>query len=276
MADLMKYFIWFLSPLGIWLLFGLFALLRVFGRGSVRQWILVLAQVQLLAFSLPWVADGLFGSLESEARRLQEAKPARLANHLNAIVVLGGGMQGSYAGVRNMPDLNDTSDRVWAASRLYKQGVAPVVVVSGGGFVQDAKKQVEAQAMRELLVDLGVPADAIVLEQRSRTTLENAQQTAVQLKDLNIGQDHLKHANAWSVALVTSAFHMGRAVALFENEGFDVYPVRADVRIIPDEKSVWEYLPKPQALELSTMAIKEYMGRLQLLVTAVFKGAAGE
>ncbi len=72
-----------------------------------------------------------------------------------------------------MPDMGSAADRVWLAARLYKAGKAPLVLVSGGGD-RAVYATSEAQAMRELLLDMGVPDAALVLEEDSRNTRENA------------------------------------------------------------------------------------------------------
>jgi uncharacterized SAM-binding protein YcdF (DUF218 family) len=260
-AEFTKYAIWLFSPLGLWLTLLLSALSGFWGRRRLKRVVLVLAHLQLLLFSLPWVGDALLGGLEREAAQLEAQRP--LPKQVDAIVVLGGGVEGRYQGTRTLPDLSDAADRLWVGARLHKQGLSDRVVLSGGLFAGDPLKEPEAPAMQLFMLDMGVPTEAMVLEQRSRTTHENALFT----RELINGQTP-------SVALVTSAFHMGRSVLWFEKAGFEVYPVRADVRVIPDQRQFWEYLPKPQALDESTMAIKEHLGRLQLRVSAWYRGGA--
>lgn len=257
-AEFTKYAIWLLSPLGMWLALSAVALLGVLGRRRLRHVVLVFAHAQLLVFSLPWVADALLGRLENEARALEERRP--LPAQVDAIVVLGGGMEGRYEGVRTLPDLNDAGDRVWQAARLFRQGLAPTVVVSGGQFEADPRKEAEAPAMEVFMLDMGVPKQALLVEDRSRTTFENALRTH---KMLGIDKPR--------VALVTSAFHMGRSVMWFEKAGFEVFPVRSDVRVLAEKRRVWEWLPKPQALDESTIAIKEYLGRLQMGAASLYE-----
>ena len=68
--------------------------------------------------------------------------------------------------------------------------------------------------MKEILEVMGVPGRSMLLERNSRNTYDNALYTAVVLNNKNIKR----------ILLVTSAFHMRRAVALFEKQGFDVVP----------------------------------------------------
>lgn len=257
LAEMTKYAIWLCSPLGLWLVLSMLAVCRVFGMGRKRLLMLVLANAQLFAFSLPWVSDALLGSLEHEARVLEQTKP--LPHTVKAIVVLGGGMEGNFTGYRQFGDMTSAADRMYTAARLFKHEVSARVVVSGGQFGVDARKGSEAQVMRGVMMEFGVPPDNILVEDQSRTTYENALRT----RDL-LGPNQ-------SIALVTSAFHMLRAKALFEQVGFDVYPVTSDIRVVPEKRALWEALPKPSALDNSSIAIKEYLGRLQLNVTHYYE-----
>lgn len=265
MPEFLKYAIWMLSPLGLWCMAVGLAWFGLLGRRRLKGVVLGLAHVQLLMFSTPWVADSLLGGLESEALRMQQARS--LQAPVDAIVILGGGLDTAYAGVRDLPDLQEAADRVWVGANLYKQGVAARVLVSGGGFSQDRQVELEAIGMSRFLQDLGVPSQAILKEMKSRTTLENAWQTRQVLEALgpSAGKAPLR------VALVTSAFHMPRALPLFEQAGLTVYPVRADIRVTPEHRPVWRRLPGPEALAHSTIAIKEYLGRLQTVVFKQFR-----
>ena len=262
----MKYGIWLASPLGLWALLNVLAILGVFGRMRRRRLVWVLANVQLALFSLPWVADQLMGRLEQDAVVL--ARLSALPARVDAIVVLGGGLTPAYRGFSEHPDLNDSADRMWMAARLYKSGVAPHVVVSGGGFFDDPNTSSEAEGMRQVLLDLGVPDGAIVMEARSRTTLENANEVLTVLQRLPAVQAAPNRVQ--QVVLVTSAFHMARATALFRNAGLTVFSAPTDFRVTPEKKPFWQCLPKPEALDRSTLSIKEYLGRLQLVVARWF------
>lgn len=257
-AELTKYAIWVLSPIGMWLTLSIFASIFLWGRRKLRLFVFIVAHLQLVAFSLPWVGEALLGQLEEEAWQMEANSP--LPAKVDAIVVLGGGLEGRYEGVRMLPDLQDAGDRVWQGARLFKQGVAERVVLSGGQFEVDPRREAEAFGMQLFMRDLGVPDEALLIEGYSRTTFENALRTRQILGE-----------QATKIALVTSAFHMGRSVLWFEKAGFTVYPVRTDVRVLRERRPFWEWLPKPQALEESTVAIKEYLGRLQIKVSSIYK-----
>jgi uncharacterized SAM-binding protein YcdF (DUF218 family) len=96
--------------------------------------------------------------------------------------------------------------RVERAARAYAEGLAEVLVVSGGRRWNGI---VEADALADALVLAGVPREALVLERESKTTHENAVMTA-----------RLLRAKSWrSVGVVTCDWHLPRALYCFERAG---------------------------------------------------------
>jgi len=134
------------------------------------------------------------------------------ASHAKAdvAVVLSGGRY--YDGSLNQSAL----ERTIAAVRLYHQGQVPRLLFTGGpccGWSVSA-------LMAMLAMDLGVPKDAILLEEHSTRTRDSAVYSAALLKQN--GMD--------SVILVTSPLHMLRARLAFSAAGVSVHPVFASQR----------------------------------------------
>ena len=230
-------------PLGLGLALGGLILLW---RARRVGWLLVGGGLGAIALaSSPLVAGALLASLEQAypPRAAAQCRPA------DAIVLLGGAVQPLVAGdVR--PRLHRGSDRVWEAARLYHAGCAPRVLVSAGGRIEPPLRAPETEAIAALLVDLGVPRAALVLEAESRNTQDNAAFSRAALAPLG----------AERVLLVTSAWHLRRAVALFEGEGFAVLPVGADYRSFRTCRGIECGVPSVGALEATGLAIKEYLG----------------
>ncbi len=101
--------------------------------------------------------------------------------------------------------------RMALAVALYRDGAAPLIVLSGGGLGPVA----EAAAMRDLALAAGIPAAALLLEPDSRDTLANAVNTARLLKALGKRR----------VVLVTDRLHLPRAALLFRRAGLDIVGV---------------------------------------------------
>lgn len=233
-----------ISPLGTALLLGFLALGLTFTRW--RRGAVIFGGAGLLwlgIWSLPvasgWLLDRLEAPYPVVAVQLLPAKPA--------MVVLGGGMVPA-ADRMVLPRLESGADRIWHAARIYHAGKAPLIVLSGGR--PGLTRQSEAEAMQAFLLDLGVPEQALVMEEESTNTSENAEHTARILIESDITD----------ILLVTSAFHMSRAKALFEAQGLRVTPAATDYQALP--ANGWRgWLPSTRALDVSSRAFKELVGR---------------
>lgn len=203
---------------------------------------LLIAVGWLYLCSTAWFADTLLAGLENDFR----PKALSVIPEADAIVVLGGAIRGDTH-MGTMPDLGQHADRLLYAAALYKAGKAPMLLLSGGAS-EDARP--EAQLMQEALQVMGVPRQSILLERVSRNTQENAQFSATLLN---------KH-ELQRILLVTSAFHMPRAVPLFERQGFEVIAAPTDFQRIVSAPVVPVWLPSVDDLQRSTVAIKEYVG----------------
>lgn len=239
-----------ISPLGTALVLAVLALvLARSGRRGLRR-----AGYAAGAFAVAWlwfwsmpIASGwIRGPLEDAAGpRTIEALPTA-----PAMVVLGGAVEGALPPSRPYPDLRSAADRLWHAARLYRAGKAPLLVLSGGTL--HPGEAAEAEAMRQFLADMGVPAAAMLLEDRSLTTTENAADTARLLQPRGIRK----------ILLVTSALHMRRARGLFERAGFEVVAAPTDYEVVSRPFRVLDVLPDTEALDGSGRAFKEIVGRL--------------
>jgi uncharacterized SAM-binding protein YcdF (DUF218 family) len=232
-------------PLGLSLILWLLALvLWRLGWGKWAAKLAVVAAGWLWLWSLPVVSDALRASLERQFPN----QPADQADEADVIVLLGGGISPAPRDWP-YPDLNRAADRIWHAARLFHAGKAPVIIVSGGLSPRETANS-EADAMSQLLVDLGVPSEAIVFEDQSRTTRENAVYTARLLE----ARGHQR------VLLVTSALHMPRALATFRAVGIEALPAATDFEVTPSSPDLRRWLPNSGSLDASTRAMKEYLG----------------
>ena len=201
----------------------------------------------LYTCSITVVADRLIGSLESR----YPPKPIAELPNAELIVVLGGGVELPIF-PRVEVEFNDSGDRLHYATKLYNAGKAPKILLSGGNVVIQPSMKPNATYSATLLTEWGVPASAIIIEGKSRNTQENAIETLALLE----GRDP-------RIILVTSAFHMRRSVAWFENQGFTVLPAPTDIQATAIETyELLRWLPRYEALTKSTLAMKEYLGYL--------------
>jgi uncharacterized SAM-binding protein YcdF (DUF218 family) len=222
----------------------LWLMLRLVGWRRLAVVPFGLALVQILVLSFPPVAGMLNRQLEEKARKLVAGnRPCCY----DAIVVLGGSIAPAAPPYTMEPELNDASDRIWQAARMFKAGAAPRIIVTGGSFVeqQGGPATTEAEAMRRFLVDLGVPSDAIVSEGKALNTIENIRNVRELVKE-------------GRVAIVTSAFHVPRAARLARQGGLDFAIFGVDWSVPDDAIAWWEaWLPSVTALGEANLAIKE-------------------
>lgn len=210
----------------------------------------VLAVGWTLVWSIPRCSEWLRATLEGRYHAVDEhALP-----QADAIVVLGGGSLRWLMRAQADEALESDHSRLAAGARAWLAGRAPLVVLSGGGG-----RRSEAERMAVAIERLGVPASAVLLEERSGNTRDNARFTAALVAPRGVER----------ILLVTSAVHMPRAVVWFRQAGFDVVPVP-----VPEPKTGpgWRaWLPNPHALWRSGRAIKELAG---LLVAHAESGAS--
>lgn len=111
---------------------------------------------------------------------------------VDAIVVIGG---------------DHKPDRVRRAVELYRQGYAPVVIISAGTQVAEGDELLpEAEVMRRQALALEMPESALLIEDQSQSTFQNAYYTAALLQAREYA----------SILLVTSTYHSRRAGHIFE------------------------------------------------------------
>lgn len=223
-------------------------LLRRLGRRRLAAFVFWVGFGVLLLASIPVVSHGLVRGLEGQYPPSSiEATPTA-----DAIVVLGGALA-PIEPPRRSAELTDGSDRVLHAARLFRAKKAPLVIASGGAGPDGAQASPESQDLADLLVEWGVPREAIVKEGSSGDTHENAVET----------QRILAARGLKRVLLVTSALHMPRALAVFQRAGVEAIPCPTDfLAVDPPRRTVQDYLPDSEALLHSTAAVHEWIGRL--------------
>lgn len=234
-------------PLNLALLALLTALLIGHRRPKIARALGVFALAWLWLWSTPWIAERAAWTLERDyPPTTVESLPT-----VDAIVLLGGLMRPADPPVSPHPDLNGAADRAWHAALLYRVGRAPTIICSGGRAPLSRSLDPECPDVKRLLIDLGVPPDAILVETGSRTTLENAQETA-----------RLVAPDA-RVLLVTSALHMPRALMVYRAVGIDAIPAATDHIHHPERPSTLaDALPGAGALAQSTAVWHEWLGGL--------------
>ena len=133
------------------------------------------------------------------------------------VVVLGGAIGPDISAARGTPDLNESAERLTAAAALARKYPDAKIIYSGGDARLVIHGGIEAEFAATLLESLGIPRSRVIMEGKSRNTVENALFSKA-LADPKPGERWL---------LVTSAYHMPRSIGVFRRAGFAVeaYPV---------------------------------------------------
>lgn len=211
-----------------------------------RRLLLVTSAFAILAvLSMPAVAYLSLGTLE------WRYPPAHSRpDDAEAIVVLGGGMEPPDA-TRIHAELSaDTILRCLHAAKVYRLGRPCPVVVCGGRIAPGPSTPPIAQLMREFLRDHGVKDEDIFVEDRSRTTHENAVECRRLIAERGIRK----------VLLVTDAAHMFRAFRSFRKQGIVSVPFACHHRATQFEWTVADFLPNASAVENHQRTAHEWLG----------------
>lgn len=196
----------------------------------------------LLALSLPITGNALLHSLET-APPITETQ----LKDIQAIVILGGGKNNNAPEYRGIDTINKaTLERLRYGAYLQQQTGKPILVTGGAPY----GGKPEADAMDESLKQ-DFHAQTIWIEDRSNDTAENAAQSAKILK-----QHGVTH-----IALVSQAWHLPRAKALFEKQGLTV-TLAGTGYTTGEQQTIAQWLPEASALNKSTLAFKEHLGSL--------------
>jgi uncharacterized SAM-binding protein YcdF (DUF218 family) len=207
--------------------------------------------VFIVVMSDSWFSAFLVRTLES--RNI----PSGPLPHADAIVVLS-----STAGPALPPQPvawldGATANRLIYAVELYREGHAPVVILSGGQLPWMKGLEPISESMARIIKTMGVPQSALIQESESGNTYENAVDVEAILRARKLHR----------ILLVTSAMHMPRALSLFRHQGIDAIAAPCDFLSFKssDQDASWQaiaisLMPDADNLTTTTMALKELLG----------------
>jgi uncharacterized SAM-binding protein YcdF (DUF218 family) len=174
----------------------------------------------------------------------------------DGIIVLGGAIASNRSHDRGETSFGGEAERIFAMAKLARAYPAARIVYSGGGNNLRADGPPETEFLRPLLDSLGIAPTRVMLESRSRNTVENAAFT----KELVMPKSNER----W--LLVTSAQHMPRAVGCFRRVGFTVEAYPAGWRSLTDV-SLWPRGRFAENLERLDLAANEWIGLVAYWLT---------
>jgi uncharacterized SAM-binding protein YcdF (DUF218 family) len=177
-------------------------------------------------------------------------RPDLAGRPVDGIVILGGSEDARVAMGRHFHALNESAERMTEAATLARRYPQAKVLFTGGSVEILRQPTVEADAAGAVLRDLGIGVDRLLIERSARNTAENAA-FAKKLANTKPGERWL---------LVTSGYHMPRAVGLFRKVGFAVEPWPVDYRTA-GRADAWILFASPiDGLKRLDLVVKEWVG----------------
>ena len=233
----------FLVPPGIFIILLIISGIAFFFKRSRKAGLVqLLIGVSMWIFALGSISNALYKGLESEFSVNRAVKG-------DVIILMGGGINDEATDLSGVGTPSQESlERIVAAVRLQRRLNVPVIA-TGGGFAH--QKISEAAVAKRYLVELGVPSQMVILEEKSRDTIESAGFT----------REICRKSGFHSPVLVTSGYHLRRAVMSFKKVGIKVIPFPSGIKSTEKTKFVWVDV-LPTDYQNISRALKEYLGFL--------------
>jgi len=238
-------FVWFLlSPERLFFISLLFGVILLYCRW-IKVGRIVVAGVTVFGFiiSIMPVANWVINPLEQRF-----PIPDLNGNPPNGIIVLSGAENAAATLKLGQVVLSESAERLIVFVSLARRFPYARLVVSDSSEIVINQNKLGAETARQLFGDMGLELTRVEFEDNARNTYENAVYTKELIQPLI--------SERW--LLVTSAFHMPRAVACFRKQGLDVVPYPVDYR-----GDIEGYSPKFNPLDslaLLSLGLKEWLG----------------
>ncbi len=175
-----------------------------------------------------------------------------LPKKVDGIVVLGGAVDEMLTAMHKQVSLNQAAERMTVAATLSKKYPnARLIFTGGSGLTSKGNLELNEATVAELFfASLGISESQLILENNSRNTYENA------LYSKQLAQSKL--SETW--LLVTSAYHMPRAIGTFRKQGWQVIPYPVDYRTTGNVTKRHLVLLLGDKLSIIDTAAKEWVG----------------
>jgi uncharacterized SAM-binding protein YcdF (DUF218 family) len=213
---------------------------------------MVIAAVLIAALGWSPIATALLRMLEDRFPAfVDDGRP------IAGIIVLGGSFDTLTSGARGMVSLNEAGERLTEAVSLANRYPEARVVFTGGDWTMFGEGPTEASLARRFFPEMGLDPSRVLYEGQARTTAENASR----LRDL------LEGAADGRWLLVTSGYHMPRAVGSFRAAGFSVAAYPVDYRTRGSEDLWYPQRTVSDGLSKLDIAAREWIGLLAYWVS---------
>ncbi len=212
-------------------------------RSKKRKQYLILSLIFFFFFSNGFIVGKIINSYEAGYPKIKQ---------YDVGIVLGG-----FSGLNKRNDeiaFSGASDRLFQAIALYKKGIIKQILLSSGSANLIDKEVKEADLALKYLKLIGIPDSAILIENQSRNTIENARYSLALIAKKN------PHAK---VLVITSAWHIPRAKIIFDRQAknkIEYYPTNFSRGT---EFELGDFIiPNTAALGTWELLFKEWIGLL--------------
>lgn len=179
------------------------------------------------------------------------------ADEIDGIVVLGGAIHMHITDHRGVPSIVSGAERIIEAVKLAKRFPSARIILAGGPNTIASNPTPDSVIVKQLMTDMGINPERIEVEGRSRNTWQNA----VLAKKLA----NPKSDENWY--LVTSAYHMPRAIGCFRQVGFQVKAYPVDYLTGGEKTRFWPFYYALDGVTITDIATKEWVGLLAYWLT---------
>lgn len=241
----------FLQPFNWLLLLILWALLT---RNPVRRnRILIASLLVFLVFSNPYLSHKAMLAWEADEVHLKPDDKFEVGILLTGMCSFNLNTGEGY--------FKGASDRFIQTVRLYKLGhINKILVTGGNSSIWKSRQQYkEADFLHEQLLQMGIPDEAILIDNQSRNTHENGVNSKKIIDSLQLKGPFL---------LITSATHIRRSLEVFNKAGLTITPYPCHYRAIDNPFLFWSAItPSLEALDSWNTLLKESIGLLMYKLT---------
>src|ERR1700728_489155 len=243
----------FALPSNLLIAIGLLGVVLLCTRYTrLASWLIVTSLVLIAVAGLSPLGNALILPLEQRFPPWDASRGAP-----DGIVLLGGMIVPDISAARGTVSLNEAAERITATAELARRYPAARIVMTGGSSALIFDEGPEAFFAVQQLEALGVAHDRITAEEQSRNTIENAVFSRLIANP--------KPGERW--LLVTSAYHMPRAIAAFRAAGFPVEAYPVDWRTRGPIDATAPLVSVIGGLEMTDFAMHEWVGLLVYRLT---------
>lgn len=221
----------------------------VLRKPKLKRIFLITGFICLLFFSNDFIANEVVTWWELPTQTYSEMRT------YEAGVLLTGVAQHKNTGPTDRVYISLGADRVNHTVELYKRGIIKKIIISGGISDKDYEGTPEAILLKDLMKVMSVPDSVIWLDPYANNTYKNAVNSKVMIDSLKLKPE--------DCLLVTSAFHMRRALACFKKQDIAMDYFTCDFRSRPRTfKFDILLIPKLEAVIIWQKLLKEWVGIL--------------